>query len=87
MLVPRPAPGRAATKERPVQTHRHRRLKSNRSLGQSTVEYIGLLLAVGALLLAVSTQVKGGGLVGQIERGFTAAVQKVVGSADTTARR
>ena len=70
-----------------MRTHRHRRLKRHRSLGQSTVEYIGLLLAVGALLLAVSTQVKGGGLVGQIERGFTAAVQKVVGSADTTARR
>jgi hypothetical protein len=81
MLVPRPAPGRAATKERAV--HHHRR---PRSLGQSTVEYIGLLLAVGALLLAVSTQVKGGALVGQIERGFTAAVQKVVGSADTGAR-
>jgi hypothetical protein len=87
MLVPRPAPGRAATKERPVPDHRQHRLRSHRSLGQSTVEYIGLLLAVGALLLAVSTQVKGGGLVGQIERGFTAAVQKVVGSADATARR
>jgi len=62
--------------------HHHRR---PRSLGQSTVEYIGLLLAVGALLLAVSTQVKGGALVGQIERGFTAAVQKVVGSADSGA--
>jgi hypothetical protein len=78
MLVSRPAPGRDATWEPAVQ-HRHRR---PRSLGQSTVEYIGLLLAVGALLLAVSTQVKGGALVGQIERGFTAAVQKVVGSAD-----
>jgi hypothetical protein len=87
MLVPRPAPGRAATKERPVPDHRQHHLRSHRSLGQSTVEYIGLLLAVGALLLAVSTQVKGGGLVGQIERGFTAAVQKVVGSADATARR
>jgi hypothetical protein len=83
MLVARPAPGRDATKERPVSHHRQRR---PRSLGQSTVEYIGLLLAVGALLLAVSTQVKGGTLVGQIERGFTAAVQKVVGSADTGAR-
>jgi hypothetical protein len=82
MLVPRPVLGRDATKERVVQNH-HRR---PRSLGQSTVEYIGLLLAVGALLLAVSTQVKGGALVGQIERGFTAAVQKVVGSADTGAR-
>lgn len=57
-----------------------------RSRGQGTVEYIGLLLAVGALLLAVSSQVKGGGVVSQIERGFTAAVQKVVGSADTTKR-
>jgi hypothetical protein len=84
MLVPRPAPGRDATKERPVFHPRHRR---HRSLGQSTVEYIGLLLAVGALLLAVSTQVKGGALVGQIERGFTSAVQKVVGSADTGVRR
>jgi len=83
MLVPRPAPGRDATKERPVSHPRHR----HRSLGQSTVEYIGLLLAVGALLLAVSTQVKGGALVGQIERGFTAAVQKVVGSADRGAAR
>jgi len=83
MLVPRPVPGRDATKERAVQHHPQRR---PRSLGQSTVEYIGLLLAVGALLLAVSTQVKGGALVGQIERGFTAAVQKVVGSADTGAR-
>ena len=34
MLVPRPAPGRDATKERAVQNH-HRR---PRSLGQSTVE-------------------------------------------------
>jgi hypothetical protein len=84
MLVPRPAPGRDATKERPVFHPRYRR---HRSLGQSTVEYIGLLLAVGALLLAVSTQVKGGALVGQIERGFTSAVQKVVGSADTGVRR
>jgi hypothetical protein len=67
-----------------VQHHPQRR---PRSLGQSTVEYIGLLLAVGALLLAVSTQVKGGALVGQIERGFTAAVQKVVGSADSGAAR
>jgi hypothetical protein len=57
------------------------------SRGQGTVEYIGLLLAVGALLLAVSSQVKGGGVVSQIERGFTAAVQKVVGSADTTPKR
>ena len=29
--------------------------------GQGTVEYLGLVLAVGALLLAVSVQVKGGG--------------------------
>jgi len=28
--------------------------------GQSTVEYLGLVLAVGALLLAASTQMKGG---------------------------
>ncbi len=59
----------------------------SRSRGQGTVEYIGLLLAIGALLLAVSSQVKGGALVGQIERGFTAAVQKVVGSEGTTPRR
>ena len=65
----------------------HQPQRRPRSLGQSTVEYIGLLLAVGALLLAVSTQVKGGALVGQIERGFTAAVQKVVGSADSGAAR
>ncbi len=50
-----------------------------RSRGQGTVEYIGLLLAV-------SSQVKGGGLVSQIEKGFTAAVQKVVGSADAVKR-
>ncbi len=28
--------------------------------GQGTVEYLGLVLAIGALLLAVSVQVKGG---------------------------
>jgi hypothetical protein len=75
-------PGRQTIEENLVSQLRQR----PRSRGQGTVEYIGLLLAVGALLLAVSSQVKGGGLVSQIEKGFTAAVQKVVGSADATKR-
>ncbi len=48
--------------------------------GQGTVEYLGLLLAVAALLLAVMTQLKGGaGVAKEIANGFTSAVRSVVG--------
>jgi hypothetical protein len=51
-----------------------------RQHGQGTVEYLGLLLAVAALLLAVMTQLKGGaGVAREIANGFTAAVRSVVG--------
>lgn len=47
--------------------------------GQGTVEYLGLVLAVGALLLAVSVQVKGGGsgIGGQIAKAMEQAVKSV----------
>ena len=54
--------------------------------GQGTVEYLGLvlavgalLLAVGALLLAVSVQVKGGGagIGGQISKSMQKAISSV----------
>ena len=51
-----------------------------RQHGQGTVEYLGLLLAVAALLLAVMTQLKGGaGVAKEIANGFTSAVRSVVG--------
>ncbi len=47
--------------------------------GQGTVEYLGLVLAVGALLLAVSVQVKGGGagIGGQISKSMQKAISSV----------
>lgn len=47
--------------------------------GQGTVEYLGLVLAVGALLLAVSVQVKGGGagIGGQISKSMEKAISSV----------
>ena len=47
--------------------------------GQGTVEYLGLVLAVGALLLAVSVQVKGGGagIGGEISKAMQKAVASV----------
>ena len=47
--------------------------------GQGTVEYLGLVLAVGALLLAVSVQVKGGGagIGGQISKSMEKAIAAV----------
>ena len=48
--------------------------------GQGTVEYLGLLLAIGALLVAVMTQLKGGsGVAHEISNGLVAAVRQVVG--------
>lgn len=53
------------------------RLRDRR--GQGTVEYLGLVLAVGALLLAVSVQVKGGGagIGGQISKSMEKAISSV----------
>ena len=50
-----------------------------RRRGQGTVEYLGLVLAVGALLLAVSVQVKGGGagIGGQISKSMEKAIAAV----------
>ena len=49
------------------------------TVGQGTVEYLGLLLAVAALLLAVMTQLKGGaGVAKEVAAGFVAAVREVV---------
>jgi hypothetical protein len=50
--------------------------------GQGTVEYLGLVLAVGALLLAVSVQVKGGGTgIGeQISNSMEKAISSVAKS-------
>lgn len=47
--------------------------------GQGTVEYLGLVLAVGALLLAVSVHVKGGGdgIGGQISKSMEKAIKSV----------
>jgi len=47
--------------------------------GQGTVEYLGLVLAVGALLLAVSVHVKGGGdgIGGQISKSMERAIKAV----------
>lgn len=47
--------------------------------GQGTVEYLGLVLAVGALLLAVSVQVKGGGagIGGQISKSMEKAISSI----------
>ena len=47
--------------------------------GQGTVEYLGLVLAVGALLLAVSVHVKGGGdgIGGQISKSMERAIKSV----------
>ncbi len=54
-----------------------RRLGDRR--GQGTVEYLGLVLAVGALLLAVSVHVKGGGdgVGGQISKSMEKAIKSV----------
>ena len=53
---------------------------TRRAGGQGTVEYLGLLLAVAALLLAVMTQLKGGaGVAKEISAAFIAAVRQVVG--------
>jgi hypothetical protein len=47
--------------------------------GQGTVEYIGLMLAIGALLLAVMHQLNGGGgVVKEVSNGIAAAIPKVV---------
>jgi hypothetical protein len=50
--------------------------------GQGTVEYLGLVLSVGALLLAVSVQVKGGGTgIGeQISNSMEKAISSVAKS-------
>ena len=47
--------------------------------GQGTVEYLGLVLAVGALLLAVSVQVKGGGadIGGHISKSMEKAISSI----------
>lgn len=47
--------------------------------GQGTVEYLGLVLAVGALLLAVSVHVKGGGdgIGGEISKSMERAIKSV----------
>ena len=47
--------------------------------GQGTVEYLGLVLAGGALLLAVSVQVKGGGagIGGQISKSMEKAISSI----------
>ncbi len=47
--------------------------------GQGTVEYLGLVLAIGALLLAVSVQVKGGGagIGGQISKSMLQAISSI----------
>ncbi len=47
--------------------------------GQGTVEYLGLVLAIGALLLAVSVQVKGGGagIGGQISKSMMQAISSI----------
>ncbi len=47
--------------------------------GQGTVEYLGLVLAIGALLLAVSVQVKGGGagIDGQISKSMMQAISSI----------
>lgn len=56
--------------------------------GQSTVEYIGLVLAIGVLLLAVGSQLKGGGGIGSaITSGIKDAITKVTGDAVTTRDR
>jgi hypothetical protein len=56
------------------------RVIRRRQAGQGTVEYLGLLLAVAALLLAVMTQLKGGaGVAKEIAAAFSAAVRQVVG--------
>jgi hypothetical protein len=48
--------------------------------GQGTVEYLGLVLAVGALLLAVSVQVKGGGSGVNVTQTIVTADPVVAGS-------
>ncbi|MEY4225929.1 MAG: hypothetical protein RL190_686, partial [Actinomycetota bacterium] len=54
----------------PITTPATRRRAFGDRRAQGTVEYLGLVLAVGALLLAVSVHVKGGGdgIGGQISK-------------------
>jgi hypothetical protein len=47
--------------------------------GQGTVEYLGLLIAIGALLLAVMTQLKGGGVAKEVSNAMIAAIRQVIG--------
>jgi hypothetical protein len=47
--------------------------------GQGTVEYLGLLIAIGALLLAVMTQLKGGGVAREVSNAMVAAIRQVIG--------
>ncbi len=47
--------------------------------GQGTVEYLGLLIAIGALLLAVMTQLKGGGVAKEVSGAMVAAIRQVIG--------
>jgi hypothetical protein len=48
--------------------------------GQGTVEYLGLIVAIGALLAVVMTEMHGAQEIGKaISAGFRSAIEKVVG--------
>ena len=56
-----------------------KRLGTEGERGQGTVEYLGLMIAIGALLLAVMAQLKGGGVAREVSSAMIAAIRQVIG--------
>ncbi len=77
-------PTTTTTRQRTSLTRR--RLRGRR--GQGTVEYLGLVLVVGVLLVAVSQHVDGAAGVGKtISRSFGNAVDRVTSSPPGAGKR